>query len=97
MMDPEACESMEEVRAGVDALDVLLVDLLGKRFRFMEAAARIKRERGQVRDEERKRAVITHARAVAEQAGAPVDAIADLYERLVEASIAYELERFESR
>lgn len=86
---------MREVRAGVDDLDESIVRLLSKRFRFMEAAARIKEARAQIRDEKRKRAVIAHARTVAERCGAPAHRIADLYERLVEESIAYELERFE--
>lgn len=97
MIEPEACRTMGDVRAGVDALDESIVELLSRRFRFMEAAARIKEARAQVRDEERKRAVIAHARELAERSGAPVAAIVDLYERLVEASICYELERFDSR
>lgn len=95
--DPKNCRSMEEVRAGVDGLDAAIVELLSKRFRFMEAASRIKTERYQVRDEERKRAVIAHARDLAHRFGAPVEAIEKIYEVLVEASIAHELERFDNR
>ena len=54
---------MKEVRAGVDALDRELVALLAQRFAYMDAAARIKPERGHVRDEARKAAVIANARA----------------------------------
>lgn len=97
MIEPQDCRTMGEVRAGVDSLDESILELLSKRFRFMEAAARIKEARAQVRDEERKRAVIAHAREVAERSEAPVEAIVDFYERLVEASICYELERFDSR
>ena len=50
---PEACTSMAEVRAGVDALDADLARLLGQRFAYMRAAARIKPERHLVRDEAR--------------------------------------------
>ena len=64
--------------------------------RFMDAAARIKPERGLVRDEVRKAAVIDHARAVAAEVGFPPDVIADIYDRLVEASIAYEFDRFDA-
>ena len=58
MIPPEDCETMAEVRAGVDAVDLQIVELLGIRFRFMTAAARIKQDRGTVRDEERKALVI---------------------------------------
>jgi len=71
------------------------VTLLAERFRYMDAAARIKPDREAVRDEWRKADVLEKVRAAAAGAGAPVDRIADLYERLVEASIAYEFERFD--
>ena len=88
---------MAEVRAGVDAVDAQVVTLLARRFCFMDAAARIKPQRDQVRDEPRKAAVIGRARTLAHTLGAPPDLIADLYDRLVEASIAYELDRFDRR
>jgi isochorismate pyruvate lyase len=92
-----ACSSMAEVRAGVDALDRELVALLARRFAYMDAAARIKPARDHVRDEARKAQVIANARAEAERLGLPGAAIADLWERLVEASIAYELAAFDAR
>lgn len=91
------CTTMAEVRAGVDRVDRELVVLLARRFGYMDAAARIKPERGQVRDEARKAAVIANARAAAEHAGLPGDTIAALWEELVEASIAYELAAFDRR
>jgi isochorismate pyruvate lyase len=93
---PEDCLTMPEVRAGVDALDRRIVALLAERFRYMDAAARIKRERGQVRDEPRKAEVIANARAAAKAGQAPATEIAAVYEMLVETSIAYELARFDS-
>lgn len=97
MIDPEDCTTMAEVRAGVDALDAELVALLGRRFCFMDAAARIKPERGEVRDEARKATVIANARAAAAHAGVPEALIGELWERLVEASIAHELRAFDDR
>lgn len=97
MIEPEQCETMTEVRAGVDALDERIVALLATRFRFMEAAARIKPTRDKVRDEERKAAVLDHVRHEAVTAGAPAEAIVGVYDALVEASIAYELTRFDAR
>ena len=88
---------MAEVRAGVDQVDRELVALLRRRFDYMDAAARIKPERGAVRDEPRKALVIANARAAALAAGLPGDAVAALWDALVEASIAYELEAFDRR
>jgi len=87
---PEDCETMVEVREGVDALDAELVALLAKRFGYMRAAARIKASRDAVRDEARKASVISAAVAEAKARGIPADVIADIWERLVEGSIAYE-------
>jgi isochorismate pyruvate lyase len=95
--DPDDCTTMVEVRAGVDALDRELVALLARRFGYMRAAARIKPERSMVRDEPRKAQVIANAVAVAERLNVPADLVAALWEELVEASIAYELARFDAR
>ncbi len=92
---PGDCRTMAEVRHGIDLLDDEIVALVGERFRYMDAAARIKTERGAVRDEARKAEVIERARRNAARAGAPTHVIADIYERLVEASIAYEFARFD--
>ena len=89
-LNPEDCQTMPEVRAGVDALDAELVTLLAKRFGYMRAAARIKPTRDAVRDEARKASVIAAAVSEAEAHGLPTDVIGDIWERLVEGSIAYE-------
>jgi len=85
------CQSMAEVRAGVDHLDRELVALLAERFTYMNAAARIKTERGTVRDEARKAEVIANVEATAASLGLSADLVRELWEALVEASIAHEL------
>jgi isochorismate pyruvate lyase len=88
---------MVEVRHGVDRLDEEIVALLGERFRYMEAAARIKPDCSQVRDEARKAEVIASARGHAGREGIPAEVIGAIWELLVEGSIAYELETFDRR
>jgi isochorismate pyruvate lyase len=92
---PEACTSMAEVRAGVDAVDRQLSALLATRFGYMRAAARIKPSRGAVRDEPRKAEVVANARRNALIDGWPEAIAGPLWESLVEASIAYELDHFD--
>ncbi len=96
-LDPDDCTTMTEVRAGVDAVDAVLISLIARRFGYMRAAARIKPERGMVRDEARKAQVIANAVMAAEALGVPGTPIAALWNDLVEASIAYEFERFDER
>ena len=88
---PEDCETMLDVRAGVDATDRELMALLDRRFGYMRAAARIKQSRDTVRDEARKSHVIDAATADAAARGMPSDQIEVIWNQLVEASIAYEL------
>lgn len=88
---PDDCSTMTEVRAGVDATDRELMELLDRRFGYMRAAARIKTDRGAVRDEGRKAQVIANARADAEARHLPTAEVAAIWDQLVEASIAYEL------
>lgn len=93
---PDVCETMADVRAAVDATDRALMELLDLRFGYMRAAARIKADRGAVRDEGRKAEVINNARTNAEERGLPAAELADIWDKLVECSIAYELHQWDS-
>ena len=92
---PEDCETMAEVRLGVDTLDRELMRLIAVRFGYMRAAARIKPARGHVRDEARKAQVIDNVREDARREGIPEAALGDIWDALVEASIAYEMVEWE--
>jgi isochorismate pyruvate lyase len=89
------CTDLTQVRSAIDSLDTLIVTLLAERTRYVEAAARIKPDRGAVRDEVRKAAVIAHAVKVANDRGFPPRLAYRLYDMLVEGSIAHELETFD--
>lgn len=92
---PDDCTDMREVRIGVDATDRELIELLDRRFGYMRAAARLKQSRDTVRDEVRKAAVIAAAADDAGARGLPAKKIAELWDLLVETSIAYELEEWD--
>lgn len=92
---PEDCETMIDVRAGVDQVDRELVALLVRRFGYMDAAARIKPDRAAVRDEARKAEVLDHVARAAAAAGLDPDRIRAVWNELVEQSIAHELDRWD--
>ena len=94
-MNPETYTTMIEVRAGVDTIDSQIVALLAQRFAHMRAAARIKPGREAVRDEDRKAQVIANAVAEAEAQGLPGAMIGQLWDHLVELSIAYEMDEYD--
>lgn len=93
--DPHDCTTMSEVRAGVDDVDRQIVALVATRFGYMDAAARIKPDRGAVRDEWRKADVKAKVAAAAAEAGVDRDLMSRLYEDLIETSIAHELDVFD--
>jgi isochorismate pyruvate lyase len=93
--EPEQCQSMGEVRAGVDDIDRRVVALIARRFAFMDAAARIKQDRDAVRDEARKAEVLSKVEAAAAERGVNPALVRRLYEDLIESSIAYEFEAFD--
>ncbi|HEY0594700.1 chorismate mutase [Sphingopyxis sp.] len=92
---PEECETMTEVRVGVDQVDRELVALLVRRFGYMDAAARIKTDRSAVRDEARKAQVLDNVGREAATAGLEPDRLRAVWNELVEQSIAYEAVRWD--
>ena len=93
---PADCQSMAEVRVGVDALDRLLVSVVAERQRYMDAAARIKADRHAVRDNARVEEVVARVKAAAREAGLS-EAIAEpVWRTLIERCIAYEFEAWDA-
>lgn len=91
-LDPEACRTMDEVRAGVDALDRQLVALLARRQGYMSAAARIKPSASDVRVPWRVEQVVANVLAEAERAGLDPRIAEPVWRELIERSIAFEAE-----
>src|SRR5689334_11257160 len=95
ILEPAECNTMTEVRAGVDDVDRQVVALLKRRFGYMDAAARIKPDRAAVRDEWRKADVLAKVDESASALGVDRSLMARIYEDLIETSIAHELEVFD--
>jgi len=92
---PEACESMAEVRQGVDALDRALVRLLAERQRYMDAAARIKPDRSVVHDDARIEDVVAKVLAAAGPAGLSPAIAEPVWRTLIDRCIAHEFETWD--
>ncbi|NWG47531.1 MAG: chorismate mutase [Alphaproteobacteria bacterium] len=91
----ERCTRMEEVRAGIDRLDRMLVALIAERQGYIEAAARIKGDRGTVRDPARIEEVVSKVLAEAARAGLSPAIAEPVWRTLIERSIAHEFEVFD--
>jgi isochorismate pyruvate lyase len=91
------CKTMDQVRAGVDALDRALVALLAERQGYMDAAARIKTDRNVVRDTARVEQVVANVLRHADKAGLDRAIAEPVWCLLIERSIAHELEAWDLR
>ena len=87
---PADCETMLDVRKGVDALDRALVLMLAERQRYMDAAARIKIDRHAVLDTARIEDVVTKVKAAARDAGLSEEIAEPVWRLLFDRCIAYE-------
>ena len=87
---PEDCQTMLEVREGVDAIDRELVRLLVTRQGYMHAAARIKPNREAVYDEPRIEDVVSKVLAEAKIQGLSPDIAEPVWRKLIERCIAHE-------
>ena len=90
--DPQACETMKDVRAGVDEIDRMLVALITRRQGYMDAAARIKPNRNVVRDEARIQQVLDNVKAEAERHGLAWSIAEPVWREMMERCIAYEFD-----
>ena len=92
---PADCQTMADVRQGVDALDRALVQLLTERQAFMDAAARIKADRAKVFDRARIEDVVDKVKAAARASGLS-EAIAEpVWRTLIDRCIAYEYDSWD--
>ena len=94
MKPPEECASIADVREGIDALDREIVALIGRRARYIGAAARFKTGEEGVRAPERRKAMLEARRRWAEEEGLSPQVIEDVYETLVSYFVNRELERW---
>jgi isochorismate pyruvate lyase len=90
--DPDVCETMKDVRQGVDEIDRMLVALIARRQSYMDAAARIKPDRNVVRDEVRINQVLENVKAEATRMGLSWGIAEPVWRELMERCIAYEFD-----
>lgn len=96
-IEPADCSGMTEIRAEIDRLDRRIIELLGKRFHYVLAAAKFKSSETAVRAPERLESMLRERRAWAEEQGLQPDVIERLYRDLVTHFIEEELVRWQSK
>ena len=84
MKAPDECANIDDVRAEIDRIDQDVIALIGKRFKYVQAAAKFKTSTESVKAPERLTAMLRQRRHWAEQEGLSPDAVEKLYSDLVE-------------
>lgn len=95
-LEPDACQTLEEVRAGIDEADRKLVDILARRHAYAVQAARMKTEWSAVRDRPRVAQTISNAVARATDKGLPQDLVAPIWVTMLDAFDAHALAIFDA-
>jgi isochorismate pyruvate lyase len=96
MKTPADCDTMADIRAGIDALDERLVRLFAERVAFIDRAAQIKaRDDLPARIDARVTEVVDNVRRHAATYGLPPDLVEKLWRRLIDWSIAREETRLQ--
>lgn len=85
------CNSLEEVRSSIDAVDRKLVGLLAERGGFVLQAARFKNSTDDVKAPQRVEQVIAKVRALSQELGANPDVTEAVYRAMIAAFINAEL------
>ena len=93
MKKAQDCESMSEVRAGIDQIDQQLVDLLAQRWTYVDRAWVFKRSPEEASVPWRNKDVIEKVRARAEATGMPAEMAESLWRLIIGWGIQYEEER----
>ncbi len=88
------CDSMQEVRSHIDALDAQIVALLAQRSAYVAQAARIKPSADRIVDVERIEFIIGRVRQMAQDQGGPPDVAEATYRAMIDAFIAFERTEF---
>ena len=92
MKHPADCESIEDVRQAIDALDRETIYLIGRRVRYVEVAAHFKTDEESVRAPERQRTMLETRRLWAEENGLAPDVVENLYRTLISYFIDQEMQ-----
>ncbi len=94
---PEACESLADIRAGIDSLDRQIVRLLAERGRYVVGAARFKRSAAEVQAPARVEQVIANVRGLAAIEDTAPEVVERVYRTLIAAQTELEQQHWGRR
>ncbi|BCL72240.1 Salicylate biosynthesis protein pchB [Vibrio nigripulchritudo MADA3029] len=81
---PEACESLNDIRVGIDTLDKEIVQILSKRMRYVKAAAQFKPDEESIPAPERVLVMLEDRKKWAIEAGISSEYVESLFSNIIE-------------
>lgn len=94
MKQPDECADLAEIRVEIDRIDRDVIATLGERFQYVKAAAKFKKNPGEVAAPERVTAMLEQRRKWATEAGLHPDVVEKIYRELVSYFVAEEQREF---
>lgn len=90
-IEPAKCQTIEEIRAGIDEIDHVLLNLLVRRQAYTVRSAKIKREAGMaVRDENRLARQMARAKQLGAEKGLSPLFVEPLFTLMIEQHVKFE-------
>lgn len=90
-MNKEKCESLEQAREKIDAIDTALIQMIATRQFYVDQAVRFKKSIQDVQSPERVEQIIQKVRAQAVELGIDPDLVEQLYRAMIQQFIQREL------
>jgi isochorismate pyruvate lyase len=94
MRDPKQCKSIDEIREGIDDIDIQIIELLSKRLDFVKEIVKFKIDEEDIVASSRQKEVIRLRRKWAENKELDPDLIENIYKALMQFNIQKELKIF---
>lgn len=90
-MNKEKCESLEQAREKIDAIDTALIEMIATRQFYVDQAVRFKKSIQDVQSPERVEQIIQKVRTQALELGIDPDLVEQLYRAMIQQFIQREL------
>lgn len=92
MKNPESCQSIEEIREGIDQIDLQIMRLFAERYAYVKEIVKFKSDESSVIAEDRQKEVIRQRREWAQELGLNPDLFEEMYWTVMRFNVRKELE-----
>ncbi|MBE0455954.1 isochorismate lyase [Pseudoalteromonas sp. AOP31-A2-14] len=97
MKSPSECESLKDIRDGIDSIDHEIIKLLGERMEYVLSAARFKPNQASIPAPDRVAEMLLERRQWALQHKLPADYIESLYHEIIQWYIAQQTQYWRTK